>query len=77
MTIEQAAKVQKSKTCESGMIIDPVTLPLTSTVADAKMRWRNLVLRYSIVDENQILKGIVTNRDCVLKKQYKTSRGND
>jgi IMP dehydrogenase len=39
MTIEQqAAKVRKVKRAESGMIIDPVTLPLTSTVADAKMQ---------------------------------------
>ena len=37
MTIEQqAAKVRRVKRAESGMIIDPVTLPLTSTVADAK-----------------------------------------
>ena len=37
MTIEQqAAKVRKVKRAESGMIIDPVTLPMTSTVADAK-----------------------------------------
>jgi IMP dehydrogenase len=38
MSIEQqAAKVRKVKRAESGMIIDPVTLPLTSTVADAKV----------------------------------------
>jgi IMP dehydrogenase len=38
MTIEQqAAKVRKVKRAESGMIIDPVTLPLTAKVADAKM----------------------------------------
>jgi IMP dehydrogenase len=37
MTIEQqAAKVRKVKRAESGMIIDPVTLPLTAKVADAK-----------------------------------------
>ena len=60
MTIEQqAAKVRKVKRAESGMIIDPVTLPLTSTVADAK----NAMKEYGIggipiVDENRILKGI-------------------
>src|SRR5690606_10587689 len=37
MTIEaQAAKVRKVKRAESGMIIDPVTLPLNSVVGDAK-----------------------------------------
>src|SRR5690554_2015123 len=37
MTIaQQAAKVKKVKRAESGMIIDPVTLPLTATVGDAK-----------------------------------------
>jgi IMP dehydrogenase len=58
------------------MIIDPVTLPLTSTVAD-KMQWRNLG-GIPIVDENQILKGIVTNRDLRLKEIIQDhSRGND
>ena len=70
MTIEQqAAKVRKVKRAESGMIIDPVTLPLTSTVADAK----NAMKEYGIggipiVDENQKLKGIVTNRDLRFEK---------
>ena len=37
MTIEQQAlKVRKVKRAESGMILDPVTLPLNSTVKDAK-----------------------------------------
>jgi IMP dehydrogenase len=42
MTIEQqAAKVRKVKRAESGMIIDPVILPMTATVADAKIQyWR-------------------------------------
>ena len=37
MSVEQQAlEVRKVKRAESGMIIDPVTLPLTATVGDAK-----------------------------------------
>ena len=44
MTIEeQAVKVRKVKRAESGMIIDPVTLPLDSKVQDARMRCGNIV----------------------------------
>ena len=39
MTIEQQAQeVRRVKRAESGMILDPVTLPLTATVADAKVK---------------------------------------
>ncbi|MFT7336308.1 MAG: IMP dehydrogenase, partial [Porticoccaceae bacterium] len=70
MTIEQqAAKVRKVKRAESGMIIDPVTLPLTSTVADAKNAMKEHGIGgIPIVDENRILKGIVTNRDLRFEK---------
>ena len=70
MTIEaQAQEVRKVKRSESGMIIDPVTLSLSSTVGDAK----NAMREYSIggipiVDNNNILKGIVTNRDLRFEK---------
>ena len=65
MTIDQqAAEVRKVKRAESGMIIDPVTLPLTATVGDAKQVMREYSIGgIPVVDENQILKGIVTNRD--------------
>jgi IMP dehydrogenase len=70
MTIEQqAAKVRRVKRAESGMIIDPVTLLLTSTVADAKSAMREYGIGgIPIVDENKILKGIVTNRDLRFEK---------
>ena len=70
MTIEQqAAKVRKVKRAESGMIIDPVTLPLTSTVADAKNAMKEFGIGgIPIVDEHKILKGIVTNRDLRFEK---------
>ncbi len=70
MTIEQQAmEVRKVKRAESGMIIDPVTLPLTARVADAKAAMREYGIGgIPIVDENQILKGIVTNRDLRFEK---------
>ena len=65
MTIdEQATKVRKVKRAESGMIIDPVTLPLTAKVLDANQYMKEYSIGgIPIVDENGTLKGIVTNRD--------------
>src|SRR5690606_12337535 len=75
MTMEQQAlEVRKVKRAESGMIIDPVTLPLTSTGGDAKNAMKeNGIGGIPIVDENQILKGIVTNRDLRFEKENKRS----
>jgi len=65
MTIEaQALKVRRVKRAESGMIIDPVTLPLTATVLDAKQSMaEHSIGGIPIVDDKGVLKGIVTNRD--------------
>ncbi|MFB9079545.1 IMP dehydrogenase [Flavobacterium procerum] len=70
MTIEQqAGKVRKVKRAEAGMIIDPVTLPMNSTIADAKNAMKEFGIGgIPIVDENRILKGIVTNRDLRFEK---------
>ena len=65
MTIEQQAdQVRSVKRSESGMIIDPVTLPLDAKVHDALQ----LMEQYSIggipiVDDENRLLGILTNRD--------------
>ena len=65
MSIElQAEKVKKVKRSESGMILDPVTLLETALVSQAK----SYMQKYSIggipiVDEHNMLIGIVTNRD--------------
>ncbi|MGB0274054.1 MAG: IMP dehydrogenase [Flavobacteriaceae bacterium] len=70
MTIEeQADKVRKVKRSESGLIIDPVTLPTTALVADAK----KIMPEYRIggipiVDDAGLLIGIVTNRDLRFEK---------
>ncbi|MCQ0110137.1 IMP dehydrogenase [Zhouia amylolytica] len=65
MTAEQQAlEVRKVKRAESGMIIDPVTLPLTAKVADAKQCMKeHSIGGIPIVDDSGFLKGIVTNRD--------------
>ncbi|WP_223034022.1 IMP dehydrogenase [Hanstruepera marina] len=70
MTVEeQASKVRKVKRAESGMIIDPVTLPLTAIVRDAKENMaEHSIGGIPIVDENGVLKGIVTNRDLRFEK---------
>ena len=70
MTIEQQAlKVRKVKRAESGMIIDPVTLPITAKVRDAKESMReHSIGGIPIVDENGKLLGIVTNRDLRFEK---------
>ena len=65
MSIEsQANEVRKVKRAENGMIIDPITLLVDATVADAL----NIMKEFSIggipvVDEKNKLVGIVTNRD--------------
>lgn len=65
MTIEdQAKKVRRVKRAESGMIMDPVTLPLTAKVGDAKQYMAEYGIGgIPIIDDNRTLKGIVTNRD--------------
>jgi IMP dehydrogenase len=70
MTIEQQAlKVRKVKRAESGMIMDPVTLPLDSVVRDAKASMReHSIGGIPIVDDNKKLIGIVTNRDLRFEK---------
>ncbi|MGJ5641238.1 IMP dehydrogenase [Formosa sp. S-31] len=74
MTIaQQAQEVRKVKRAESGMIIDPVTLPLTATVLDAKNNMReHSIGGIPVVDDEGKLKGIVTNRD--LRFEHENNR---
>ena len=70
MTItQQATEVRKVKRAESGMIIDPVTLSLDAVVLDAKISMKeHSIGGIPIVDQNGLLKGIVTNRDLRFEK---------
>ncbi len=64
----QAEEVDKVKRSESGMIVDPITLPPNDTLADAL----EVMSRFSIsgipITENGKLVGILTNRDLRFQK---------
>ena len=67
---KQAEKIRRVKRAESGMIIDPVTLPLNSTVEDAKKSMKeNRIGGIPIIDSDGYLIGIVTNRDLRFEKR--------
>ena len=65
MTMEQQAKeVRKVKRSEAGMIIDPVTIKKDDTVLTAKqLMHTHRIGGIPVIDENEKLIGIVTNRD--------------
>ena len=61
---EQAAEVDKVKRSESGMIVEPVTLPPGALVRDAlELMARYKVSGVPITDAGGVLVGILTNRD--------------
>ncbi len=60
----QAAEVEKVKRSESGMIVDPVTLPPTATLQEAEdLMGKFHISGVPIVDDNHRLVGILSNRD--------------
>ncbi|MCS4303799.1 MULTISPECIES: IMP dehydrogenase [unclassified Chryseobacterium] len=65
MTIaEQAAQVNRVKRSENGMISDPVTLSKDYTLGQAKeMMAKFKISGLPVVDTNNVLIGIITNRD--------------
>lgn len=61
---EQAAQVRKVKRSESGLILDPITLNVDATIADAlKLMKENRIGGIPIIDKDGKLAGILTNRD--------------
>lgn len=68
---KQAAEVRKVKRAENGMIIDPITIHVDAKVKDALA----LMSEYHIggipvIDSNNVLVGIVTNRDLRFERGY-------
>src|SRR5690606_13897401 len=69
---DQAAEVRKVKRSESGMIQDPVTLGENATVGDAfQIMKEHKIGGIPIIDGNNRLLGIVTNRDLRFQKDMK------
>jgi IMP dehydrogenase len=70
MTIlQQADQVRRVKRSQSGLILDPVTLQINSTVRDAEKIMREFKIGgIPIVDGNGKLVGIITNRDLRFQK---------
>ncbi len=70
MTIrQQAEQVRKVKRSQSGLILDPITLSVNSTVQDAENIMREFKIGgIPIVDGNGKLLGIITNRDLRFQK---------
>lgn len=73
MSIErQAEQVRKVKRSESGLIVDPITLRPDATVGDAvKLMRDNKIGGIPVVDANNMLRGIITNRDMRFEKNMK------
>ena len=61
---QQADEVRKVKRSQSGLILDPITLQINSTVRDAEKIMREFKIGgIPVVDGNGKLVGIITNRD--------------
>jgi IMP dehydrogenase len=78
MTIEdQAEQVRLVKRSESGMIVDPVTLPPEATVREARaLMKKHKIGGIPIVEKNNKLIGIVTNRDLRFEHYVDKKLGN-
>lgn len=69
---EQARQVHAVKRAENGMIYDPVTIRVGSTVADAlHMMEEYHIGGIPVVDDKGLLVGIVTNRDLRFERNLK------
>ncbi|HSK20079.1 MAG TPA: IMP dehydrogenase [Longimicrobiales bacterium] len=66
----QAAEIDRVKRSESGMILNPITLKPGGTLRDAlKLMQEFSISGVPIVDENGMLRGIITNRDLQFEQE--------
>ncbi len=70
----QANQVRKVKRAEAGMIYDPITIHKNNTVGDALQLMReNRIGGIPVIDDNNTLVGIVTNRDLRFQRDMSTA----
>jgi IMP dehydrogenase len=74
MSVErQAEQVRKVKRYQSGLILDPITLSPNATIGEAKrLMNENKIGGIPVIDENNFLIGILTNRDLRFQKDETT-----
>jgi IMP dehydrogenase len=72
MTFEaQASQVRKVKRSQSGMILDPITLNKENLIGDANKMMREYKIGgIPIVDNDNTLVGIITNRDLRFQRDF-------
>src|SRR3954468_3598678 len=70
----QVSEVDRVKRSESGMIMDPITLPPDRPIRDAMHLMRRFrISGVPIVDEKRMLVGIITNRDLQFERDMNRS----
>ncbi|MGB2805371.1 MAG: IMP dehydrogenase, partial [Candidatus Zixiibacteriota bacterium] len=72
---KQASEVDKVKRSESGMIVDPVTLPPDRTIGEALEVMRKFSISGIPVTKKGKLLGILTNRDLRFQKDFSKKIG--
>jgi len=71
---QQAEQVRKVKRSQSGLILDPITLDVHSTVQEAENIMREFKIGgIPVVDEEGKLVGIITNRDLRFQKDMRVT----
>lgn len=71
---DQASMVRRVKRSESGMIVDPITLPPTATLQEAEdLMHANKISGVPIIEANGRLVGILTNRDIRFETDFSQS----
>jgi IMP dehydrogenase len=68
----QASEVDKVKRSESGMIVDPITMPPDRPIGDALMKMKQFSVSGIPITRNGKLLGILTNRDLRFHKDMNT-----